>query len=198
MCLYGSIHSSYHLTHEMVIMYLLPTLFVHSCRTFVWVIKYNSPQHAPVPKWHRVTERTINEVPGLQSEIIRLPNVQVVVVLLLLPQEGWCRPWNRHARTVLMGRFADPQSHQIVGLHHHPCCPQNCPRTKKRGWLCLQGRCISLANHLVKVQFHFFRKIESVWLNYFSYLSMPGREASPQEMDDGWMDYNIYLHGALT
>jgi hypothetical protein len=35
-CLYGSIHSSYqHLTHEMVIMYLLPTLFVHSCRTFV-------------------------------------------------------------------------------------------------------------------------------------------------------------------
>ncbi len=52
MCLYGSIHSSYYLTHEMVIMYLLPTLFVHGCCTSVWVIKYNSPQHAPVPKWH--------------------------------------------------------------------------------------------------------------------------------------------------
>jgi len=31
-------------------------------------------------------ERTINEVPGLQSEIITPPNAQVVVVLL--PQEG--------------------------------------------------------------------------------------------------------------
>ncbi len=85
MCLYGSIHSSYHLTHEMVLMYLVRTLFVHSCRTHN-MSEYKSTTHDSLLLPQNGTERMMNEVPTLQSKIVRPPNARVVVVLL--PQEG--------------------------------------------------------------------------------------------------------------